>query len=226
MVGFVYSLWAQRAHRWKFSSLVLSLICPGQVMIIEWIIHLQFIYLNNYSWFPFPCQPAETWVVDLRVSVRRCFHSHGFKVLHSQEERLGCAGMWMPAGPGLCVFIFFLGELAGGKEILWSVSSCGRSSAWISAVCPASSPPFTPEASRSFGVPSHLIEEALHLQVKCGIPNKESWRLTLSTNASDQSHIALRTLKGLGFLSLISWIDMHSTQASCNLQLDQSSLYL
>lgn len=120
----------------------------------------------------------------------------------------------MPAGPGLCVFIFFLGELSSGAEILWMLLAVVAGAVPEFLLSVQLPHPFTPGLPGPLGVPSHLIERALHLQVKCGTLTRSPGEWALSTNASDQSHIALRTLKGLGFLSLISWIDMHSTQAS------------
>lgn len=76
--------------------------------------------------------------------------------------------------------------------------------------------PFHPRASRSFG--SAISSLRGHCICRSNVQSsttKGPGEWALSTNASDQSHIALQDLERPGgFSVLISWIDMHSTQAS------------
>lgn len=120
----------------------------------------------------------------------------------------------MLGGTGLCIFIFFLGELSSEAEILWmllAVAAGAMPKCLLSLQLPH---PLTPGLPGPLGEPSHLIERALGLQVKCGNLARSPREWALSTNASGQSHTALRTLEVLGFPNLTSWIDVHSTLAS------------
>ena len=104
----------------------------------------------------------------------------------------------MLRGTGLCIFIFFLGELSSEAEILWmllAVAAGAMPEFLLSVQLPH---PLTPGLPGPLGEPSHLIERAVGLQVKCGNLARSPREWALSTNVSGQSHTAPGTLKVLG----------------------------